>query len=164
MGIGEKLASMLSGNVADSVTKIVGLFKVPPEQVEEHAFELQKIQADLVGKAMENAQAEIEAASANIQAEEKSGDAYTERARPTFLYLVYIILAFNFLVVPIYQIVNHLALSLIVLPHELYWLFGSGYLGYVGASHWSDFMNAPGESKLELPFGMKMSNTSPGSK
>jgi hypothetical protein len=48
----------------------------------------------------------IEAASANIRVEAQSGDKWTSRARPTFLYLFYVILAFNFILVPIGQMIK----------------------------------------------------------
>lgn len=155
-----KLAGAFGGNIGDSVAKIVGLFKVPPEQMEEHRFELEKIQAELVAKQLDAASLEVQAASANIQAEAKSGDKYTERSRPTFIYLCELILFFNCVAVPIYQALTHQTLTVLAMPHEMYWLFGSCILGYTGASHWSDFMALPGKSEIGLPFGLKMGNDS----
>jgi hypothetical protein len=53
----------------------------------------------------------IEAASANIRAEAQSGNKWTSRARPTFLYLFYVILAFNFIFVPIEQMIKGISLA-----------------------------------------------------
>jgi hypothetical protein len=53
----------------------------------------------------------IEAASANIRAEAQSGDKWTSRARPTFLYLFYVILAINFILVPISQMIKGMSLE-----------------------------------------------------
>ena len=157
-GVMSKLAGVFGGNIGDSVSKIVGLFKVSPELVEEHKFELEKIQAELVSKQLDAASLEVQAASSNIQAEEKSGDKYTERSRPTFIYMCEVILAFNCIFVPAWQMFTKQPITFLPLPHELYWLFGSCVLGYTGASHWSDFMQLPGQSSISLPFGIAMSN------
>jgi hypothetical protein len=47
------VASMLAGGIGDDIAKIVTLFKVPPEQVEQHAFELDQIKLTMAQKAME---------------------------------------------------------------------------------------------------------------
>jgi len=154
-----KLAGAFAGNIGQTVKDIAGVFKVPPEQVEEHRFELEKIQSELVSKQLDAASVEVQAAAANIQAEEKSGDKYTERSRPTFIYLVELILFFNCVVVPVYQALARQPLAVLSLPHELYWLFGSCVLGYTGAGHWSDFMALPGKSEIALP-GLTMRNDS----
>lgn len=159
-GIVSKLTGVFGGNIGDGVAKIVGLFKVSPELVEQHRFELEKIQDELIQKQLDATSLEVQSAAANIQAEAKSGDKYVERSRPTFIYLVEFILFFNCIAVPIYQTLTRQPLAVLVLPHELYWLFGSCILGYTGASHWSDFMALPGKSEIGLPLGMKMSNDS----
>lgn len=158
MPVLDKLAGIFGGNIGDTVAKVASIFKVPPEQVEEHRFELDKLQAEMQSKLIDSAMAEVNAASANIQAEAKSGDAYTVRSRPTFLYVCYAVIIFNFIAVPIVQFFTHRPVGFINLPQELYWLFGAGYLGYTGASHWSDFMALPGKSEMNLPFGIKMGN------
>lgn len=77
-----------------------------------------------------------------ILSESSSKDAYVSRARPTFLYLVYIILAFNFIIVPICNQFILLVVSLygvtpfifeaVPLPPDLYSLFKIVMLGYIG--------------------------------
>lgn len=54
----------------------------------------------------------------------RSEDPYVRRARPTFLWLMYLILFVNYLVLPI------IGRTPIDLPEALYWLFGSAFLGY----------------------------------
>lgn len=137
MGILDKI---LGGNIGELFSKIVGTFKVSPEKALEfetlkaqHATELAKVELEIEARIQEAITREVEAASANIKAEAATGDRYTSRARPTFLYLMYIILACNFILFPL---INRPAL---VFPSELFWLFGSGYLGYTGAREWSKF-------------------------
>ena len=130
------LDAIFGGGVGKLVKDVVGTFKLSPEakmefekQIEEQKFELAKIDAELEGKL-------ADAASANIQAEAKSGDKYTSRARPTFLYIVEFILAWNYVVVPLFE------QQPVQLPEPLFWLFGSCMLGYVGARSWEKIAGA----------------------
>lgn len=76
-----------------------------------------------------------------ILAEAQSADPWTSRARPSFLYVMYLMILAAFPVgvlqifrpevVPIFTagVQGWLA----AIPDELWWLFGAGYLGYTGA-------------------------------
>lgn len=139
------LASILGGSVGDLFQKVVGTFKLSPETAaqlelakEQHAADLARIQSDLQSKLQDAITAEVNAASANIQAEAKSGDKYTSRARPTFLYICNFILLFNYVIVPIFN------KKPIEFPEPLFWLFGSVMLGYVGARSWEKISGVPG--------------------
>jgi Holin of 3TMs, for gene-transfer release len=78
---------------------------------------------------------------AAILAEANSADPFTSRARPTFLYVMYTIimlLVFGAIVgiwwpVQVFQAAENLTKLLAALPEQLWWLFGTGYLGYTGA-------------------------------
>ena len=136
MGI---LASIATLGLKDLVLGILDRIKLPPEKkaeiekaMAEHAFELQKMEMELASKQADQVAKEIEAASANIRAEATSGDEYTRRARPTFMYLIYLILAFNYIALPLVQLFRGQALAPIDLPSDMYWLFAAGYLGYAG--------------------------------
>ena len=86
---------------------------------------------------------------AAIEAEAKSDDPYVKRARPTFLYIMYVVIIFNFILLPLLGQLAAIALALklietnlttllqpLNLPKEMWYLFGSGYLGYAGARTW----------------------------
>ena len=71
-------------------------------------------------------------------------DAWTLRARPTFLYLMYLLFA---CAVPIgllsalspelgARVARGMTAYLAAIPEELYALFGTGYLGYTAARQW----------------------------
>lgn len=152
------LEKIIGGSIGDVAAKIISLFKVPPEKALEHEAEMAKIQQDAIDKATAAAQAEIEAASANIRADAQSGDKFTQRARPSFMYIVEVILAWNYILAPL---LNRRVLDL---PEPLFWLFGSAILGYTGARTWEKFMLAPGESKLDLPLGIKATQITNGRK
>ncbi|MBI4178362.1 hypothetical protein HY522_02920 [bacterium] len=69
-------------------------------------------------------------AGENIRAETMSGDKFTSRARPLFLYICNFILLWNYVVVPL------LGRTPIEFPEPMCRLFGSVMLGYVGARTW----------------------------
>jgi len=130
------LDSLLGGGVGQLVKDVVGTFKLSPEakmefdkQMAENEFKLKQMDAELESKLADTA-------AQNIQAEEKSGDKYTSRARPTFLYIVEFILFWNYVVVPLFK------QTPVTLPDPLFWLFGSAILGYTGARTWEKLAGA----------------------
>ena len=82
---------------------------------------------------------EMEIAMTAIVAEAKSSDPWTSRARPTFLYVMYIYIlgAIPAGIIGIWypeevkQAIVGVELWLNSMPSELYGLFGVGFLGYV---------------------------------
>jgi hypothetical protein len=86
----------------------------------------------------------IEARLQAIVAEANSQDPWTSRARPSFLYVMYVLLltalpmgvlsAFD--PVAARDIATGMNAYLAGLPEPLYALFGTGYLGYTAARQW----------------------------
>ena len=86
----------------------------------------------------------IEARLSAIVAEANSKDPWTSRARPSFLYVMYVLLlwalpmgvlaAFN--PTAAREIGAGINAYLAGLPDSLYALFGTGYLGYTAARQW----------------------------
>lgn len=157
------LAKIFGGDVAsvgDLFDKVIGAFKLSPEKKaelealkEQNATELQKLQIELEGRVQDAISKEVEAASANIRAEAQTGDKYTSRARPSFIYVMLAIFICNFILFPL------LKRPALEFPEALFWLFGSCMLGYTGARTWEKFMALPGESSINLPFGIKAGNS-----
>ncbi len=86
----------------------------------------------------------IEARMSAIIAEAHSSDPWTSRARPSFLYVMYVMLLFA---IPMgilaafrpdaaRDIATGMNAYLNGLPEPLYALFGTGYLGYTAARQW----------------------------
>ena len=124
-------------DIGDLFSKIVGSFKLSPEKAAElaalketHAADLAKLQMQMEMQAQDAISREVEAAGQNIRAEAQSGDKYTSRARPTFLYICNLIILCNFLIFPL------AGRKPIDFPEPLFWLFGSVMLGYTGARTW----------------------------
>jgi hypothetical protein len=144
--MGLNIASILGSGLGELVKDVVGTFKLAPEKkaelqqvIDQNAHEIQMKEYELQVRAMDAESKAIEAASANIRAEAQSGDKWTSRARPTFLYLFYIILAFNFILVPIAQMIKGISfaqLRPIEFPDILWEVFVAGYLGYTGVRSW----------------------------
>ena len=86
----------------------------------------------------------IEARLSAIVAEANSNDPWTSRARPSFLYVMYILLLTAlpmgvlaaFSPVTARDIASGMNAYLAGLPEPLYALFGTGYLGYTAARQW----------------------------
>ncbi|WP_379547385.1 holin family protein [Qipengyuania sp. DSG2-2] len=86
----------------------------------------------------------IEARLSAIVAEAQSADPWTSRARPSFLYVMYVIilaaLPLGVLAAISPQSARDIATGMNAylggLPEPLYALFGTGYLGYTAARQW----------------------------
>jgi hypothetical protein len=85
-----------------------------------------------------------------IIAEANSHDPWTSRARPSFLYVMYVLMLWS---IPMgliaaadpakaTAIANGMTAYLRGLPAELYTLFGTGYLGYTAARTWGKVKGA----------------------
>ena len=117
------------GGLMDGVAGIVDRFVTTPDEKAKALIEL---------RAMEVRETEIivSSATAVLKAEAESPDPWVRRARPTFLYIMYAVLVFNFILVPVFQLFINQPIAPIILPADLYYLFGAGFLGYVGARSW----------------------------
>jgi hypothetical protein len=79
-----------------------------------------------------------------IVAEAHSNDPWTSRARPSFLYVMYVLLLWSIPMGLIAAVQPQMALDIAKgmtgylgsLPEPLYALFGTGYLGYTAARQW----------------------------
>lgn len=79
-----------------------------------------------------------------ILAEAQSADPWTSRARPTFLYVIYIVILLGvpmgilsaFKPAVAAGIASGFGAWLNAVPDSLWALFGAGYLGYTGARMW----------------------------
>jgi len=144
-----KLTDLLpGGSLLGGVKDIIGAFKLDPAKKAEleAAFEDNKQivrlkELELKEKVEEAVSREIEATSQNIRAEAQSTDKWTSRARPSFLYVMYVVIlsALPFAVLFAFKpaeaklVAEGFGMWLAAIPDELYWLFAAGYLGYTGA-------------------------------
>ena len=112
------------------------LDKLIPDASVREAAKLQLLQAE-----GQQALKEIEAQLSPILAEAQSADPWTSRARPSFLYVVYVLLLASIPMGIVYAAAPTLAKDLTegfrawlaAIPQPIIELFGMGYLGYTGA-------------------------------
>jgi len=101
----------------------------------------------LIQQAQEGKLKEVEHQLSAILAEAQSKDPWTSRARPTFLYVVYLLILTSIPMALVHAFNPELALRLIegfhgwlaAIPESIITLFGVGYLGYTGARSYDKF-------------------------
>ena len=119
------------------VSKLLDKIIPDPQARDKAKLELIKLQGD-------QEMAAIGAQMQAIVAEAQSSDPWTSRARPSFLYVMYVMILWA---IPIGLIAaadpkmamgigSGMTAYLRGLPEELYALFGTGYLGYTAARTW----------------------------
>lgn len=123
------------------VTKI--LDKIIPDPAARDAAKLEMLKLQQAGEFREE-EVELErlrVASANIVSESTSSDKWTSRARPSFMYVIYVLIL---MAIPmgILAAFKPMAAVLITegfkgwlsaIPSDMIALFGVGYVGYAGA-------------------------------
>src|SRR5260370_38049887 len=119
------LENLLGSKLGQVFKDVVGQFHMSPEDkakfqaaIDENQKEIQLAQIALEAKTQDGLAREVEAASANVRAEAASGDKYTSRARPSFLYVMLGIMAADYGVFPIAR------KAPLVFPAALFRLFG----------------------------------------
>lgn len=140
----------------DSLTTLIEQFHMSPED----KAKAQQAIADAAAKAQADAiNYDIQLntiASQNIQAEAKTGDKFTERARPSFMYVIIAVFAFNYIVIPLAEIFGS-KIQPVSLPTDLLTLFGVSISGYAFSRTAEKIAALPGDSHISV-LGMKVGN------
>jgi hypothetical protein len=118
-------------------TKLIERLFPDPEQQAKAKYELLKMQQNGDLK-------ELETRMSAIVMEASSADPWTSRARPSFLYVVYIMILSAIPMGFLYAFSPETAANVTVgfqgwldsIPEEMWTLFGVGYLGYAGVRTW----------------------------
>lgn len=127
------ILGQLIGPIGKIIDKVI-----PDKSAREQAkLELLKLEGS---QEMESVKTQLSA----ILSESKSADPWTSRARPSFLYVMYVMLLWAIPMGLIAAVRPDVALSIANgmnaylngLPEPLYALFGTGYLGYTAARQW----------------------------
>jgi len=124
----------------DSLSAIFNLGSTIIDKIFPDPAEREKAKLNLVKLQQEGKLKELETRMSAIVAEAKSTDKWTSRARPSFLYVMYIMILSALPMGALYafspgvahNIATGLQEWLKAIPEPLYALFGAGYLGYVG--------------------------------
>ncbi|MBB3065605.1 3TM-type holin [Limibacillus halophilus] len=131
----EMIPALLVGPLAKLAGDLIdNLFETEEEKAAAH---VKLIQLDQKGR-LQDMQIQLSA----ILAEARSDDPWTSRARPTFLYLMYAVLVFLiffgaplsvFYPEEVTAAAKAVSELLNAIPEPVWWLFGTGYLGYTSA-------------------------------
>jgi hypothetical protein len=125
--------AIASGAFAIGEQLIDRLFPDPEEKA--------KAKAQLLKLEQEGELKQLSARMSAITAEAESEDKWTSRARPSFMYVFYVVILSLVLVAPVIGVFHpdqmklffeNVAMGFKAIPEELWWLFGTGYLGYSG--------------------------------
>lgn len=122
------------GSIFDFGSKIID--KLFPDKAEAERLKLELLRQQQAGEFKE-----LEARYSAIVAEVQSADPWTSRARPSFMYVMYLMILASIPMGFLFAFRPDVAMAvtagvknwLAALPEEMWWLFGAGYLGYTGA-------------------------------
>lgn len=156
-----KLADVLGGNLLDGISKIIGDFKMSPEDKANLQLALQQ-NAQIVAQHEQDFDAKLnDIAGQNIRTEEASGDKYTARARPSVIWVGLFVIVWNYCVLTTASRWLHTAP--VDLPASFWEAWTVIVTGYVFNRTLDKTMALPGDSSVKLPFGIQIGNKSPGS-
>ncbi len=136
MNFADFFKGVLGGDPIKSISDLIADFKLPPEQ---------KLQFQQAAEALQERREEIEAArdqavadiqGQDIRAETSSSDAFVRRARPAFLWMMIFAMGVDLIVFPLLNLATHRGLTILEIPPAYLELFGTAFLGYVGARTW----------------------------
>ncbi len=127
----------LLDSLISPIAKLLDKIIPDPAQRDQAKLELLKMQG---GQELETLKTQMAA----IVAEAQSADPWTSRARPSFLYVMYVLLLWSIPMGLIAAVQPDMATAisrgmtsyLKEIPDSLYALFGTGYLGYTAARQW----------------------------
>ena len=126
---------LLIGGVMDVGNRLINKWFPDPEQKAKAQMELFQMQAQGELK-------ETEVRLSAIMKEAQSTDPWTSRARPTFMYVFYLVIACLVIVAPLVGVFHpeemktfftNVKQGFNAIPEEMWWVFTVGYLGYSGA-------------------------------
>lgn len=127
------LEEILGGGVDKLFKDVVGEFHLSKEDqakfqqaIDDNATAIKAKQLDLQGKLDATISAETTAALDAYKAEQTSDDGYTKHWRPTFGYMVILLLFWNYAIVPM------LGKPPVILPDRLFEMFGALLLVAIG--------------------------------
>ena len=145
--------------LAEAAKGLIEEFHSSPEQKADQLAKIAAAQAQ-VEQAANDYNAKLnDIAGQNIRADDATGDKFTQHARPWFMYLVELVMAFNYIVIPTIQAATGKALAPMVLPTDLLTLFGVCITGYVFNRTAEKISALPGDSQINV-LGVKVGNKS----
>lgn len=127
--------------LSDAITSVSGLLTTAINRIWPNPEDKAKSEAVIMAATAEAAIRELEAAQRVMIAEAQSADPWTSRARPSFMYVIYVLLLASIPMGVLHafqpdvagKITAGFSAWIHAIPDSLMTLFGVGYLGYTGA-------------------------------
>jgi len=135
------IGSIIGSGIGDTIAKVVGLFKLSPEQAAEHATELAKIQVEAQAQLQHSLDATVAAQAEIIKAEAQSQSWLPRNVRPLLLLMWGLAITFN-LIVPVIARFWIPTIEPLLVPDWIYKLTAIGFTGYVTARTWEKVTNS----------------------
>lgn len=159
--MGVSIQSVLGSSLLESVKGIIQQFHMSPEDKAKLQQQLDA-EKDQFAAAENDYNAKLnDIAGQNIRAEAQSGDKYTERARPSVIWVGLFVIVWNYCGPML--IVNHffhLGANTIDLPPMFWEAWSAISLGYVVNRSIDKALALPGDTQVKLPFGIQIGNNS----
>jgi len=140
--VGFDINSLIGGSIGDAFAKIVGAFKVPPEQVLAAQTQIEEIKLQLQGKLQDAIANEVTQSAEVIKAEANSQSWLPRNVRPLLLLFWGVLITFNYFLPLLAHFSSHFAgVQPLTLPDWLYKLVAIGFTGYVTARTFEKWTN-----------------------
>jgi len=148
--------------IADTAKGIIEEFHMSPEQKAEQLAKLAAAQQAAIDSARDYEVKLNDIAGQNIRADAASQDKFTERARPTFMYIIEGILLWNYCGMSFLRVILHRGdIGPVTLPGDLLTLFGVCVTGYVFTRTADKTLALPGTSTVSVMGGVIKGTNSP---
>ena len=126
--------------IDDAITGVSSLLTTAIDKIWPNPEDKAKAEAIAMAATADAAVKQLQAAQAVMLAEEQSADPWTSRARPSFLYVIYLLILFSLPMGILFAFKPDVANAVITgfhnwlaaIPDTYINLFGIGYLGYTG--------------------------------
>ena len=130
-----QLVGMLGGGIVDTIGNVADKFIQTPDEKAAFKVEIEKVLQKRDSEIEQTIRAELQAKEKIIVAEMTQGDNYTKRARPTLIYFGLVVIAFNYCLVPVIQLLMTVDVVPFDLPAEFWMAWGGAVSVYsVGRS------------------------------
>ena len=130
--------------IDDAIAAVSSLGETIVKTIWPNPTDAANAQAVIIKAQVDAAVDQLKAAQAVMLAEEQSTDPWTSRARPSFLYVIYLLILFSIPMGVLFAFHPETANAIIqgfhnwlaAIPDSYVQLFGLGYLGYSGSRSW----------------------------
>ena len=136
------ISSLIGGSIGDAFAKIVGAFKVPPEQVLAAQTQIESIKGELQGKLEDALANEVTQSAENIRAEAQSQSWLPRNVRPLILLVMGLGCVFNyFLPLLAHFFARWQGVQPLIFPDWFYKTFMVGFSGYTAFRSFEKWTN-----------------------